>query len=366
MMFRYVALFDAARPASTSTTMPWPSWKASMSYATSARPLLPNRTGRRIRLAALLLDSTVYPSCLKPGASSCSRMSSARRGRARRHHRLPRRLVRLQGPQRMGTRGPLNWPRNKASSDSAGQETGHALPRKTYTVQAVIWQSICHTTGRQPWRCWLSMPEDWIEVNLIPTATVAPGARILPKQPVLQLIDPLIHTTLGGRWEQWHYFWEYEPINEIHIRLRILWRESASATDREKLTSELNQARDNTGIIGRWFEGDNGVEHRTYTGEESFYTPELWKFVYKDWTSGCELAVAILKLEDQGTLPPDKSLEFQWRRREHLFSSPLGLTHGSEADLCLIQAYGYVMGNGNTPRVREIMAAINRYNPQVP
>jgi hypothetical protein len=132
------------------------------------------------------------------------------------------------------------------------------------------------------------------------------------------------------------------------------------------LTSELNHARDDTGIIRRWFEGDNGVENQTYTGEESVYTPELWEFVYRDWTSGCELAVAILKLEDQGTLPPDKSLEFQWRRREHLFSSPLGLSHGAEADLCLIQADGYVTGNGNTPRVREIRAAINRYNPQVP
>lgn len=210
------------------------------------------------------------------------------------------------------------------------------------------------------------MPEDWIEVNIIPTAPVAPDARRAPTQPVLQLIDPLIHTTLSGLWEQWHYFWEYGPISQLHIRLRILWSESASANDREALTSELNRARDDSGIITRWFEGNNGVEHQTYTGEETTYTQELWRPVYKDWTSGCELAVAILKLEAQGTLPADKSLEFQWRRREHTFSSPLGLSHGAEADLCLIQARNYVMGNGNSPRVSEILAAINKYNPQVP
>jgi hypothetical protein len=209
------------------------------------------------------------------------------------------------------------------------------------------------------------MSGDWIEVNIIPTATVVPGARRLPTQPVLQLIDPLIHTVLSKRWEQWHYFWEYEPINKIHIRLRILWPESASAADREMLTSGLNRARDER-IIRQWFEGDNGVAHQTYTGEESFYTSELWELVYKDWTSGCELAVAILKLEAQGALAANKSLEFQWRRREHLFSNPLSLTNGAEADLCLDQARKYVAANGNTLRVREILAAINKYNPQVP
>lgn len=210
------------------------------------------------------------------------------------------------------------------------------------------------------------MPEDWIEVNIIPTATVAPSARRLPIQPILQLIDPLIHATLNGRWEQWHYFWEFDPIRELHIRLRVLWSQSASANDRQTLASELNRARDNTGIIRRWFEGDNGVEHQTYTGEESFYTRELWEFVYKDWTSGCELAVAILKLEASCALAADKSLEFQWRRREHLFSNPLSLTNGTEADLCLDQARRYVMANGNTLRVREILAAINKYDPQLP
>ena len=210
------------------------------------------------------------------------------------------------------------------------------------------------------------MPEDWIEVNIIPTATVAPGARRLPTQPVLQLIDPLIHTTLNNRWQQWHYFWESDPIKQLHIRLRILWSQPASANDRQTLTSELNRARDDAGIIRRWFEGNHGHEHQTYTGEESFYTRDLWEFVHKDWTSGCELAVAILKLEAQGTLAADKSLDFQWRRREHLFSNPLALTLGAEADLCLDQARRYVTANGNNLRVREILAAINKYNPQVP
>ena len=211
------------------------------------------------------------------------------------------------------------------------------------------------------------MPEDWIEVNIIPAASTAPGARRLTTQLVLQLIDPLIHTTLSGRWEQWHYFWEVEPINQLHIRLRILWPESASANnDRETITSELNRARDDAGIITRWFEGDNGVEYQTYRGEAPGYGPDLWEPIYKDWTSGCELAVAILKLEAQGALAPDKSLEFQWRRRVHLFSNPLGLSLGAEADLCLDQARRYVRANGNTPRVNAILAAINQYNPQVP
>ena len=245
---------------------------------------------------------------------------------------------------------------------AASPDRARAIPTP---VQAAIWQSICYTAGQLPRRR-SSLPEDWIEVNIIPAAPAVPVARRLPTQPILQLIDPLIHTTLSGRWEQWHYFWEYEPIMQIHIRLRVLWPESVSANNRETLTSELNRARDDVGIITRWFEGDNGVEHRTYTGEALGYGPELWELIYKDWTSGCELAVAILKLEAQGLLAADKSLEFQWRRREHLFSNPLGLTNGAEADLCLDQARRYVTANGNTPRVNAIRVAIDQYNPQIP
>lgn len=211
-----------------------------------------------------------------------------------------------------------------------------------------------------------SLSEDWTEVNLVIPATLAATAgRRLPTEPILQLIDPLVHASLSGRWEEWHYFWEYEPIKQLHIRLRFLWPASVSDTDRLTLTSELDHAQA-AGMIARWFKGDNGIEGGTYTGEAADYVPELWERIRKDWTSGCELAVAILKLEAQGALPPDKSLEFHWRRREHLFADPLGLTHGPEADLCLDQARRYVRGNGNDSRVNDILTAINQYNPQLP
>jgi hypothetical protein len=45
-------------------------------------------------------------------------------------------------------------------------------------------------------------PTEWVEVNIEPTSYER-RERLL-----LDVIDPLIHETLSGRIDAWHYFWE--------------------------------------------------------------------------------------------------------------------------------------------------------------
>ena len=56
------------------------------------------------------------------------------------------------------------------------------------------------------------------------------------------MIDPLINQTLSERIESWHFFWEVDPIQMLHLRLRVLWRPGQGEDGRAELTDYLNQA----------------------------------------------------------------------------------------------------------------------------
>jgi hypothetical protein len=68
-------------------------------------------------------------------------------------------------------------------------------------------------------------------------------------------------------------------------------------------------------------------------------------FTYRHWTTGCELALALVKRDPDNVLtelsadPNDSTLrEFHWVHAVHLFSNPLGLGHLDEGRWCLRQA----------------------------
>jgi hypothetical protein len=56
------------------------------------------------------------------------------------------------------------------------------------------------------------------------------------------VIDPLIHETLSGRIDSWHYFWEHDPIQTRHLRLRVLWHSGDGGEGRTAWGSYLDEA----------------------------------------------------------------------------------------------------------------------------
>jgi hypothetical protein len=110
-------------------------------------------------------------------------------------------------------------------------------------------------------------------------------------------------------------------------------------------------------MLASWYEDSHGEKHRTYDGEPDLYGEEIWETTAKDWMSGSELALAIVKLDSEERLTRPRS--FHWERRVHLFSNQLLL---DEVPLCLRQAHGYLaMRETADPRVADILAAIERY-----
>jgi hypothetical protein len=108
--------------------------------------------------------------------------------------------------------------------------------------------------------------------------------------------------------------------------------------------------------ITDWFPGNHGVKNQSYTGEANGYGPEVWKYTYEDWTSGSELALAIVKFDSQQRLT--KPREFHWERRAHLFSNELFLR---EALVCLRQAYLYQSPQDVAdPQISSILQAIDQ------
>ena len=187
--------------------------------------------------------------------------------------------------------------------------------------------------------------EEWVEVNIVPASTNN-AERLL-----LDVIDPLVHDRLVGRIDTWFYFWEPD------LRLRIRWRNSADAEEnRSALFAFLNAAQ-RAGHIVSWYEGSHGERGKTYPGEADFYGEEMWELTAKDWMSGSELALALMKFDTQNRLTKPES--FHWSRRVHLFSNQLLL---DEVPLCLRQARGYLsMRDPSDPKIARMTAAIDEY-----
>ncbi len=187
-------------------------------------------------------------------------------------------------------------------------------------------------------------PTEWIEVNISP-AFPEQLERLL-----LDVVDPLIHVHFSGRIETWFYFWE--PA----CRLRMRWRDPERAdSNRSDLASLLNAA-EREGKLGEWYEGRHGEKGKTYQGEADFYGDEVWELTAKDWMSGSELALALVKLDAENRLT--RPLELHWGRRVHLFSNQLLL---DEVPLCLRQANAYLAHRGSDPQITPVMRAIEEY-----
>jgi hypothetical protein len=65
----------------------------------------------------------------------------------------------------------------------------------------------------------------------------------------------------------------------------------------------------------------------------------MWRVTYRDWQTGSDLALALLKLDAEGRLA--KGRGFHLERRVHLHSNHLGLSYFDEGCLYLRLAIGY-------------------------
>jgi hypothetical protein len=192
------------------------------------------------------------------------------------------------------------------------------------------------------------IPAEWVEVNIEPTSYER-RERLL-----LDVVDPLMHEMLNGRIDAWHYFWE--PA----LRLRIHWQEPTQA-DYTLLTDFLARAKDD-GKLADWEEASHGQQGQTYPGEAEKFGADIWPHTYRHWTTGCELALALVKrdpdnvLTELGTDPGDSTLrEFHWVHAVHLFSNPLGLGHLDEGRWCLRQAWNqlFIANQAGEPPARD-------------
>ncbi len=177
----------------------------------------------------------------------------------------------------------------------------------------------------------------WIEVNILP-ASVKERERLL-----LDVVDPLVHGRLHGRIQEWHYFWEDEPIGMRHLRLRFLIDQDIAEDVVSDLAGYLDAA-EQASQLWRWYPGDNGKPGDSYQGEAPGYGPEMWEVTYKDWTSGSELALALLKLDSKGQLT--ESRDYHAERRGHLHSNRLGMSYLEEGGLYTRLAAGYLANAG--------------------
>jgi hypothetical protein len=198
------------------------------------------------------------------------------------------------------------------------------------------------------------MPQEWVEVNI-----AAPSSREQRERLLVDVIDPLVHETFSDCVETWFYFWESEP--KPQLRLRIQWQRPAEAeASRAELTSYLNTA-EHEGRLAGWYEGCHGRRGETYNGEAADYGEEVWDLISKDWMSGSELALALVKFSAKGCLT--KTVAFHWDRRVHLFSNQLLL---DEKILCLLQARKYFQQDASDKHIANLLSAIDQYFMQQP
>lgn len=197
------------------------------------------------------------------------------------------------------------------------------------------------------------MAHEWTEVNIVPDSSQDVATSVL----LLDVLDPLVHDTLRGRLDAWFYFWETAPIGRLHLRLRVRWLHLHQVDDdRSELAVLLDDAQ-SAGKFVRSYEGNHGVEGETYEGEAERYGPEVWELTFRNWTSGSELALAILKAQAEGNLT--KPRQFHWSRGLHLYSNQLGLSEVHLSSLLLARAC--LPALGADPDAANIFGAINGY-----
>jgi len=167
-------------------------------------------------------------------------------------------------------------------------------------------------------------PAEWVEAEIQP-ADYGRRERLL-----VDVIDPLVHETLSGRIDVWHYFWE--PA----LRFRVHWQQPMQVDNYALLSSALDKARAQ-GKLARWEVARHGEAGQVYQGEAEKFGDDIWPYTYRHWTTGCELALALLKRDPDNVLTElttdlaDNALrEFHWVHAVHLFSNPLGLSHLDE------------------------------------
>jgi hypothetical protein len=201
--------------------------------------------------------------------------------------------------------------------------------------------------------------QDWAEANILPSPRAQPEALLI------EVVDRLIHETLGERIDSWHYFWEHDPIKMRHLRLRILWRPSEGHEGMAMLASHLDEAQA-SGRLSSWYLGSHGVRGKQYEGEAAAYGgPQMWRVTYPDWQAGSDLALALVKLDAEGRLA--EAREFHLERRVHLHSNRLGLSMFDEGRLYLGLAIGYLAhaGLGTSPDGTKILATLSGINDAI-
>ena len=167
------------------------------------------------------------------------------------------------------------------------------------------------------------MPDEWVEVNIMTSSQEQRGGLLL------DVVEPLVRDKLEGMTEAWFYFWEPD------LRLRIRWPSEHADDGHRELKAFLDTAQTG-GMLASWYEGNHGKRGEVYQGEAEDYGAEAWEITYKDWMSGSDLAIALLRHAAEGELT--KALDFHWSRRVHLFSNQLGLSYFDEGQLCMGQA----------------------------
>ena len=191
-------------------------------------------------------------------------------------------------------------------------------------------------------------------MNILPSSLAHPEALLL------DVADQLIHETLNERIDSWHYFWENDPIKMAHLRLRVLWHTGQAREGRAILTKHLEDAEAG-GRLWRWYPGGHGKPGENYEGEAPGYGgPEMWRITYRDWMTGSDLALALVKLDADESLAELR--EFHLERRVHLHSNRLGLSYYDEGRLYLRLALGYLAnaGIGVTPDGANILGILTQ------
>ena len=188
--------------------------------------------------------------------------------------------------------------------------------------------------------------EAWTEVNLV--------TRRVQDESVLELVDTLVHEQLAADITTWFYFWEPE------LRLRIRWREPERTA---KLAATLSDVLDEWKAKKRikdWYAGAHGVPGETYIGEAEHYGADIWPRLQKDWMSGSELALLLIKLDRAKRLPHPR--EYYWQRHVHLFTNQLLGSWHAEIEQCLRQALGYLrLAGGGTRRAKKLLRDLQEF-----
>jgi Lantibiotic biosynthesis dehydratase C-term len=194
------------------------------------------------------------------------------------------------------------------------------------------------------------MPQEWVEVNIVPAKPAQPE-RLL-----VDLIDGLVHTSFADRLAAWFFEWFQEP-QEHHLRLRLRWQDLArSDADNDDLFARLDQARAD-GLLGRWWEGNDGRIGEVYEGEADTYG-DLWELSYRDWNSSCELVLAMARDDPDNRLSEER--QRQWNSRAHLHSNRMGWNYYVEALISLANARFYLAESGKSgPELAAFVAPID-------